>query len=108
MVRATSQKHARQADKRRQRNRVVKSKVKNAVRQFVAAAEANAADVASALRHAVSQLDRAARKRIIHPNAAARRKSRLMSRQASGAKSAKAMASASAAKGRWRRANSGG
>jgi len=87
---------------------VVKSKVKNAVRQFVAAAEANAAGAASALRHAVSQLDRAARKRVIHPNAAARRKSRLMSRQARDAKSAKAAASASTAKGRSRRTKSGG
>jgi small subunit ribosomal protein S20 len=106
LARATSQKRTRQADKRRQRNRVVKSRVKNAVRQFVAAAQTGAANAASALQDAVSQLDRAARKRVIHPNAAARRKSRLMSRQASLAKS-RQEANVSKAKGRSRRAGSG-
>ncbi len=106
MVRATSQKRTRQADKRRQRNRVVKSRVKNAVRQFVVAAQAGAATAASALQDAVSQLDRAARKRVIHPNAAARRKSRLMSRQANPAKN-RQEADVSKTKGRSRRAGSG-
>ena len=68
--------------KRRARNRAVKSTVKTyitkAQRAIVAEPEADA--TAEALRQAISQLDRAATKGVLHKNNVARRKSRLMKR----------------------------
>jgi small subunit ribosomal protein S20 len=67
----------RQEQKRRLHNRSVKSLVKT---QITKAREALAsdADAIEAVRVAVSELDRAAKKGVIHRNNAARRKSRLM------------------------------
>ncbi len=67
----------RQEQKRRLHNRSIKSQVKTQVtkaRQAIAAE----ADAEAAVRAAVSELDRAAKKGVIHRNNAARRKSRLM------------------------------
>lgn len=69
----------RQSLKRRARNRIVKGHVRGAIKRTRAAIAAG--DLAAAqeyLREAVSNLDRAAKKGVIHPNNAARRKSRLM------------------------------
>jgi small subunit ribosomal protein S20 len=74
---ASAEKRMRQEQKRRLHNRMVKSVVKTNVtkaRQAIAS-DANAEE---AVRAAVSELDRAAKKGVIHPNNAARRKSRLM------------------------------
>jgi small subunit ribosomal protein S20 len=62
--------------KRAERNKAVKSELKTRVKTATASAgtEQNAED----LRLAVKRLDKAAAKGIIHPNQAARRKSRLM------------------------------
>lgn len=57
------------------RNRAFRSQLRTALKK-VRGAE-NQATGATALREATSLLDRAARKRIIHPNKAARAKSRL-------------------------------
>lgn len=57
------------------RNRIWKSKVKTAVKAVEAAPDAATAQ--AQLRTAVSLLDKAARRKIIHPNAAARVKSHL-------------------------------
>ena len=67
----------RQEQKRRLHNRSVKSLVKT---QITKARSAIAFDENAelAVRAAVSELDRAAKKGVIHPNNAARRKSRLM------------------------------
>ncbi len=67
----------RQEQKRRLHNRSVKSLIKT---QITKARSAIAVDenAESAVRAAVSELDRAAKKGVIHPNNAARRKSRLM------------------------------
>jgi small subunit ribosomal protein S20 len=72
-------KRARQAEKRRLRNRVYRS----AARTYIKKAEKlmTAGDLEAAARaigDAISTLDRAAIKGIIHKNNAARRKSRLM------------------------------
>ena len=74
---AAAQKRMRQEQKRRLHNRSVKSLVKT---QITKAREAFAsdADAEEAVRVAVSELDRAAKKGVIHRNNAARRKSRLM------------------------------
>ena len=74
---AAAQKRMRQEQKRRLHNRSVKSLVKT---QITKARTAVALDenAEEAVRAAMSELDRAAKKGVIHRNNAARRKSRLM------------------------------
>ena len=74
---AAAQKRMRQEQKRRLHNRSVKSLVKT---QITKARQAIAVDenAEEAVRAAASELDRAAKKGVIHRNNAARRKSRLM------------------------------
>ena len=66
-------------ERRRLRNRSVRSATRTFVRKAeaeIAAGESN--PTAEAIRQAISALDRAAKKGVIHANNAARRKSRLM------------------------------
>ena len=56
-------------------NRTKRSQLRTAVKKVRAAA--SAADAAKAFAEAASLLDRAGRKHLIHPNTAARNKSRL-------------------------------
>jgi small subunit ribosomal protein S20 len=74
---AAARKRMRQEQKRRLHNRSVKSLVKT---QITKARTAVALDenAEEAVRAAMSELDRAAKKGVIHRNNAARRKSRLM------------------------------
>ena len=74
---AAAKKRMRQEQKRRLHNRSVKSLVKT---QITKARNAVALDenAEEAVRAAVRELDRAAKKGVIHRNNAARRKSRLM------------------------------
>jgi small subunit ribosomal protein S20 len=60
------------------RNKAVRSEIKTRTRSALTAAGTPEAD--AALNSAVQRIDSAAAKGIIHPNAAARRKSRLMKR----------------------------
>lgn len=60
---------------RNERNRAFRSRLRSALKKVRTADGAETGAVA--LREAASLLDRAARKRIIHPNKAARAKSRL-------------------------------
>jgi len=74
----SAKKRLRQSLERRAQNRAVKSTVKTQVRKVREAV--NAGDLAKAeveLRLAAKRLDRAGAKRVIHPNAASRTKSRL-------------------------------
>ena len=72
-------KQIRQSAKRRLRNRSMKSAIKTALlKNQVAAASKDAGKSQDALRHAISLLDRAASKGILHRNTVARRKSALM------------------------------
>jgi small subunit ribosomal protein S20 len=69
----------RQSLKHRNRNRIIKGNVRGAIKRT--RAEVAAGDMAGAqasLQEAISELDKAAKRGIIHPNNAARRKSRLM------------------------------
>jgi small subunit ribosomal protein S20 len=59
-----------------ERNKAVRSELKTRVRTAVNAAGTE--ESAATLTEAVKKLDKAASKRVIHKNAAARRKSRLM------------------------------
>jgi small subunit ribosomal protein S20 len=69
-------KRKRQAIKRTARNQAVHSTIKTLVKRARQATVATAPEVRAAIR----QLDAAARKGIIHPNTAARSKSRLIRR----------------------------
>ena len=62
------------------RNRQFRSKLRTALKKVRQATSPDTA--AAAFREAASLLDRAARKRIVHPNKAARAKSRLSARVA--------------------------
>jgi len=78
---AAAEKRMRQEQKRRLHNRSIKSIVKTEVtkaRQAITTNTIDADSAAEAVRAAVSELDRAAKKGVIHRNNAARRKSRLM------------------------------
>jgi small subunit ribosomal protein S20 len=77
----SAQKAMRQAERRSARNRAARSAVRTYVKTATEAVAAGSADDASESVHAaVRALDKAAQKGIVHRNAAARRKSRLMSR----------------------------
>jgi small subunit ribosomal protein S20 len=74
--------HERQ-EKRRLRNRSVRSAVKTYItraRQAIVQVGPAAEETQSAILRALRELDRAARKKVIHRNNAARRKSRLIRR----------------------------
>lgn len=71
-------KRKRQAVRRTARNRAVQSMIKTLVKKVRQVAAPAAQDIRAVIR----ALDAAARKRIVHPNAAARKKSRLMRRLA--------------------------
>ncbi|BCJ31979.1 MULTISPECIES: 30S ribosomal protein S20 [Actinocatenispora] len=69
-------KRNRQNEKRRQRNKAVKSSLKTAIRSFHEAASAgDSAKAETALRDASRKLDKAVSKGVIHKNQAANRKS---------------------------------
>lgn len=73
-------KHIKTSEKRHQRNVAVKSAARTYVKKARTAIAHNSADSQESVVAAISALDRAARKGVIHPNNAARRKSRLMKR----------------------------
>ena len=79
----SSKKRVRQNKRARLSNRTIRGRMRTAVKaveEQTGSAERAAPE--SAYRKASAELDRAARKRLIHPNAAARRKSRLAKRMA--------------------------
>jgi small subunit ribosomal protein S20 len=75
-------KRNRQNERRRLRNKAVRSELKTRVKRAVQATETGGEDAADSLRQAVQRIDKAAAKGIIHKNQAANRKSRLMKRLA--------------------------
>jgi small subunit ribosomal protein S20 len=64
--------------KRAERNRAVRSEMKTRTKRAVETVGSDEND--EAVRLAVKRIDKAAAKGVIHPNAAARKKSRLMKR----------------------------
>jgi small subunit ribosomal protein S20 len=71
----SSKKRMRQTRARTLRNRTKRSQLRTAIKRVRAAG--SSAEAATAFGEAVSLLDRAGRKHLIHPNTAARHKSRL-------------------------------
>ena len=87
----SAKKQLRQDAKRRARNRTVKKAVKLQIRTVLQAAKDGTVDtLRGEFMKAAKHLDKAAAKRVIHPNAAARKKSQLArlfaSKTAAGAK----------------------
>lgn len=75
----TAEKSARSAARKAERNKAIRSNTKSTVtkaEKLVAAKKGEEAK--TAVTEAISSLDRAAKKKVIHPNTAARKKSRLM------------------------------
>jgi small subunit ribosomal protein S20 len=68
----------RQNERRRARNKPVRTAARSAVKK-ARTVITGGDDAEAAIREAASILDRAAKRNVIHPNAAARHKSRLMS-----------------------------
>jgi len=64
-------------EKKRERNTRVRSRVRNSIRRFRRSLLDASADSNEALVAAISQIDRAASKGVLHKRTAARRKSRL-------------------------------
>ncbi|HEX6797669.1 MAG TPA: 30S ribosomal protein S20 [Ktedonobacterales bacterium] len=78
----SAKKRMRQEAKRREYNRSVKSSVRTEVTKARAAiaSDAQAPETEEQVREAIASLDRGVSKGVLHPNNAARRKSRLMAR----------------------------
>jgi small subunit ribosomal protein S20 len=73
-------KHIKTSERRHQRNQAVKSATRTYVKKARTAIDQNPSEAQVEIQAAVAALDRAAKKGVIHPNNAARRKSRLMKR----------------------------
>ena len=71
-------KRNRQNEKRRLRNRTVRSEVNTRTKAALAAVEHDDEAADETLRLAIKRIDKAAAKGVIHKNTAARRKSRLV------------------------------
>ncbi len=71
-------KRNRQNEKRRIRNRFFVGRARTLGRKAVAALDSNAENAVEVTRQAISALDKAAEKGMLHKNNVARRKSRLM------------------------------
>jgi small subunit ribosomal protein S20 len=73
----SAKKNLRKSEKRRLHNRAVKKDLKSHLKQFLAAVEGPVETLRKEYDLAAKKLDKAAAKRIIHPNMAARKKSQL-------------------------------
>jgi len=82
-------KRIRQNERRRVRNKTVRTRLKSAAKDVATAADAGDAETASTrLREAGRLLDKAAARRAVHPRTAARRKSRLARKAAAAERTA--------------------
>ena len=75
-------KRNKQNEKRRLRNKAVRSELRTRVKSSLTTAPAGGDESVEALRQAVKRIDKAAAAGVIHKNQAARRKSRLVKRVA--------------------------
>ncbi|HEY5611120.1 MAG TPA: 30S ribosomal protein S20 [Thermoanaerobaculia bacterium] len=73
----SAEKQRRQAEKRKIRNRAGKSRLKSELKRVKTSVAAGGEDVNASLRHAYSEIDKAAKKKLIKENTASRYKSRL-------------------------------
>jgi small subunit ribosomal protein S20 len=75
----TAEKSARSAKRKAERNKAIKSGTKSKVtRAEKLIASKKGGEAGAAVTEAISSLDRAAKRKVIHANTAARKKSRLM------------------------------
>jgi len=77
-------KRNRQNEVRHERNKAVRSELKTRVKNANASLDAGAEDAEANTLLAIKRIDKAAANGVIHKNAAARRKSRLMRRLSAG------------------------
>lgn len=74
----SARKQLRKAEKRRLHNRAIKKAIKTQIKKVSTAAEGdNLEELKKEFVTAVKRLDKAAAKRVVHPNLAARKKSQL-------------------------------
>lgn len=73
----SAKKNLRKSEKRRLHNRAVKKDVKTQIRSFLAALDGPLDQLQKEYNLAAKKLDKAAAKRVVHPNLAARKKSQL-------------------------------
>ena len=74
----SAKKRLRQYEKRRLRNRATKSAIKTQIKRFQAVAKEGSLDqLREEYNLAAKKLDKAAARRVVHPNLAARKKSQL-------------------------------
>jgi small subunit ribosomal protein S20 len=73
----SAKKNLRKSEKRRLHNRAVKRTLKTHIKRFVAALDGPIEKLREEYNLAAKRLDKAAAKRIIHPNLAARKKSQM-------------------------------
>src|SRR5207302_8769293 len=73
----SAKKQLRKSEKRRMHNRATKKAVKTQIKKVLAATEGPADQLRQEYNLAAAKLDRAAAKRVIHPNLAARKKAQL-------------------------------
>ena len=76
----SARKRLRQSIAARDQNRSVKSRTRTVINKALVAVGNDAASAEEAVREAISALDKAAQKGVIHPNGAARSKSRILKR----------------------------
>lgn len=80
-IKKSATKRAKQSIVRRKKNRILKKTFREAVKEVSSDIKEKKADKASEnISKAIQALDKAAKNNVIHKNAAARRKSRLMKR----------------------------
>jgi small subunit ribosomal protein S20 len=73
-----AEKRVRQNEKRRLRNRAAKKAIKTNIKSLLdAVKDGNPDAIKTEYRSAIRKLDKAAAKRVVHPNLAARKKSQL-------------------------------
>ena len=85
----TAEKSARSSVRKAERNKTIRSATRTAVTAAEKLISGKKGDEAkSAVVEAISSLDKAAKKKVIHPNTAARKKSRLMKKLNASAKKA--------------------
>jgi small subunit ribosomal protein S20 len=76
-------KRNRQNEVRAAKNKAIRSELKTRTKKALSSVETGAENAEELLKIALKRIDKAASKGIIHPNQAARRKSRLVKRAAS-------------------------
>jgi small subunit ribosomal protein S20 len=74
----SAKKHLRQSDQRRERNRASKKAIKTQIKKVLEVADSGTVEqLQQEYNLAAKKLDKAAAKRVVHPNLAARKKSQL-------------------------------